>query len=267
MKFTIDLVGRKGIKHLVKNKVSSKSDILFIFWFYYKLRMAKSFIFLFITTIFISQIGCKSVRGSEENEIKEFEGIIKYHEIEKGLDGALDVDDTVMVYYAHGNYAAFHSERSSKFHIVKDYYFNGAYPLRLFVDNTSDTLRSLKLDSSFGKLESFKVKKLDEKIFSRECETIEFNISFDDKEVKTYTNNIFTFSRGYLQVNKEHFKNWKLGFFNKFIDASGVYYLKLKSVHFDSSHNILGSKSYEVISVSEEKVNPKIFVIDPLKIR
>lgn len=228
--------------------------------------MVKNFFFLFIT-IFISQIGCKSGRGPEHNEVKEFEGVITFHEIDKTIEG-MNIDDTVKVYYANGNYVAFHSERSSKFHIVKDYYFNGNYPLRLFVDNTSDTLRSLKLDSSFGKLESFRVKKLNEKILSRECETVEFNISFDEKGMKTYTNTIFTFSRGYLQINKEHFKNWKLGFFNKFIDESGVYYLKFKSVQFDSSHTkILSSKSYEAISVSEEKINPKIFVIDPQKIR
>lgn len=228
--------------------------------------MVKNFTFLFIT-ILISQFGCKSGRGSEHKEVKEFEGIITYHEMDKTIEG-MNVDDTVTVYYANGNYAAFHSERSSKFHIVKDYYFNGAYPLRLFVDNTSDTLRSLKLDSSFGKLESFKLKNSEEKIFSRNCEAIELAISFDENGSTSYTDNTIIFSRGYLKIKKEHFKNWNLGFFNKIINESGAYYLKFKSVHFDSSHkNILSSKTYEVISVKEQKVDQKIFVIDPLKIR
>jgi hypothetical protein len=228
--------------------------------------MFKNFIFLFITVV-IPQFGCKSDRGSEHKGGKEFEGVITYHEMDQTIDG-MNVDDTVTVYYANGNYAAFHSERSSKFHIVKDYYFSGAYPLRLFVDNTSDTLRSLKLDSSFGKLESFKVKKSGEKILSRGCEVIELNIRFDENGSISYTDNTIIFSRGYLKINKEHFNNWKLGFFNKMIDESGAYYLKSKSVHFDSSHkNILSSKSYEIISVKEQKVDQKIFVIDSSKIR
>lgn len=218
-------------------------------------------------TILISQFGCKSGRVSEHKEVKEFEGVITYHEMDKSNDG-MNVDDTVTVYYANGNYAAFHSETSSKFHIVKDYYFNGAYPLRLFVDNTSDTLRSLKLDSSFGKLERFRVKKLEEKIFARNCEAIELTISFDENGSTSYTDNTIIFSRGYLKIKKDHFKNWHLGFFNKIIDESGAYYLKFKSVRFDSSHkNILSSKSYEVISVKEQKVDQKIFMINPLKIR
>jgi len=229
--------------------------------------MLKNLSFLFLT-IFILQFGCKSVQESKQKEVKEFEGVITYHELEKISDGTVDVDDTVRLYFSRGNYVAFHSEKNSKFHIVKDYYFNGSKPLRLFVDNTSDTLRSLRLDSSIGKLDSFKVKKQDKKIFLRECETIELNISFDEKSVKTYTTTTFTFSRGYLPINKEHFKNWKLGFFNNFIDESGAYYLNFKSIHFDRSHkNILSSKSYEVISVREEKINPEIFIIDSLKIR
>ena len=233
--------------------------------------MARNFniLVITITLILISQFGCKLGKESKkEDDAIEFEGVITYHEIEKTSDGIVNVDDTVKLYYANGNYVAFHSEKTSKFHIVRDYYFNGMYPLRLFVDNTSDTLRSLKVDSPFGKLERFKVKKIDEQISSRKCESVELNISFDEKDSTTYTDNTFVFSRGYLKINKEHFRNWRLGFFNKVINESGVYYLKFKSVHFDSSHkNVLSSKSYEVISVKEETVDPKMFAIDPLKIR
>ncbi|MHA4894042.1 hypothetical protein ACXZ1K_04765 [Pedobacter sp. PWIIR3] len=220
-----------------------------------------------LLAILISQFACKFSRGFEIKEVKEFEGVIKYHEIDKTLE-EMDVDDTVTVYYANGNYAAFHSEKTSEFYIVKDYYLNGLHPLRLFVSNLSDTLQSLKIDATVGELQSFTSKKSNEKILSRECEAIELTIRFDDNGSVSYTDNTFLFSRGYLNVNKDHFKNWNLGFFNKVINESGTYYLKFKTVHFDSSHkNILSSKSYEVISVKEQKVDQKLFLIDTLKIK
>jgi len=224
---------------------------------------------LIITIIFIAQFGCKFGKEAEEKDIaKEFEGVITYHEIDWMSDGTVNVDDTVKLYYAHGNYVAFHSQKTAKFHIVKDYYLNAPIPLRLFVDNTSDTLRSLRLDTALGKLESFKVKKLHEQILSRNCESIELKISFNENGAMKYTDNTFIFSRGYLKINKEHFKNWRLGFFNKVIDESGAYYLKFKAVHFDSSHKkVLAIKSYDVIAVKEEQVDPKMFFIDPSKIR
>lgn len=224
--------------------------------------------FISLTITLLAQFGCKFGKESEQKVVKEFEGVITYHEIDKMSDGTIDVDDTVKLYYSNGNYAAFHSEKSSKYHVVRDYYFNGTYPLRLFVDNTSDTARSLSVNSTFGKLVSFKVEKVREQVLSRDCEAIQLDMSFDEKDSITYTTTTFTFSRGYLKVNKEHFKNWKLGFFNKIINESGAFNLKFKAVHFDSSHkNILAIKSYDVISVEEEIVDPKMFVIDPLKIR
>jgi len=231
--------------------------------------MLKNCTNLLIIIAFIAQFGCKFRKETEQMDaVKEFEGVITYHEIDKTSDGTVNVDDTVKLYYAHGNYVAFHSQKTPKFHIVKDYYFHSGFPLRLFIDNTSDTARLLRIDSALGKLESFKVKKLKKQILSRNCESIELKISFNEKGTINYTDNTFIFSRGYLNINKEHFKNWRLGFFNKVMDESGAYYLKLKSVYFDSLHkNVLAIKSYDVIAVKEEKIDPKMFFIDPFKIR
>jgi hypothetical protein len=225
--------------------------------------MFKTLIILLFAIISIAQHGCKPAKESNEKlSGKEFEGIITYHEISKSSYGLPDVDDTVQLFYAHGNYVNVHSEKSPKFHIVKDYYLEGG-PLRLFVDNISDTLYQLNLNFPIENLEGFKVEKVKDKILSRKCENIEVNISYPYKDSTTYTDINYTFSRGYLQIDKQHFKNWDLGFSNKVIDESGALYLKLKTVHFDSSHkNILSSKSYDVISVKEGPIDPKIFEID-----
>src|ERR1700744_1671585 len=89
---------------------------------------------LLLSLISATQPGC---HFADKPTVKEFEGVITYHEKEK--DAEVDVDDTVQLYYSHGNFVGIHSERSSKFHVVKDYYF-GDGPLRLFRFNTSDSL-------------------------------------------------------------------------------------------------------------------------------
>lgn len=198
---------------------------------------------------------------------KEFEGVITYHEIIKNNDSLFNSDDTVQVFYSHGNYIGIHSEKSSKFHLVKDYYFESK-PLRLLLFNNSDTLHQLSLNFPIEKLDDFKVQRITEKILSRNCEKIDLAISYPDKDSTSYTDISFSFSRNYLKINKDHFKRWNLGFFNKVIDEAGVYYLRMKSVHFDSSHkNILSSKTYDVISVKEQIIDPEMLKIDPAKIK
>jgi hypothetical protein len=125
----------------------------------------------------------------------------------------------------------------------------------------------LSLNFPIEKLDGFKLKKINDQILSRQCEEIDVNTSYPENGSITYSDFTFVFSRGYLNVNKVHFKNWQLGFFNKVIDESGAFYLKLKAVHFDNTHkNILYSKTYDVISVKEQVIDPKIFEIDTTKI-
>ncbi|TSD64660.1 hypothetical protein FFF34_012190 [Inquilinus sp. KBS0705] len=221
-------------------------------------------IILLLSAVYcISQLGCKfENKSKKERGIKEFEGIITYHEIFKNSDSSFNVDDTVQVFYSKGNYVGVHSDKSQQIHVVKDYYFESK-PLRLLLFNNSDTLYQLNLNFPIEKLDYFKVKKVSNRILSRKCESIDLNTSYSENDATTYTDFNFIFSRGYLSVNKDHFKNWHLGFFDKVVNESGAFYLKLKAVHFDSSHkNVLSSKTYDVISVKEEAVDPKIFEID-----
>jgi hypothetical protein len=193
---------------------------------------------------------------------KEFEGVITYHEFEFGVD-PMPTNDTVQIYYSHGNFVGIHSSKSSSFHVVKDYYFQKDI-LRLYLFNENDSLYKLKLTNPIEKLISFSVKKNDGQILSQNCETVTINSRYDEKDSTTFSDFNITFSRGFLNVDKSHFKNWNLGFFNKFIAESGAYFLKYDVVHFDSSHKrLLSGKSYQVISVDERPVDPAIFRIDP----
>jgi hypothetical protein len=231
--------------------------------------MLKSLTTLLLSTIiFISQFGCKFGRESKKSTgVKEFEGVITFHEISKTNDGFINLDDTIQLFYANGNYVSVHSEASQKSHIVKDYYF-GEKPLRLFMLNTSDTLYQVNLNFPDEKLDSFKVKKINDQILSKKCESIELSSSYPGKDSTTYTDFVFVFSRGYLNIDKEHFKNWNLGFFNKVTEESGAFYLKFKAVHYGSSHkNILSIKTYDVIAVKEQSVDPAIFEIDTSRIK
>ncbi|QIL39406.1 hypothetical protein G7074_09030 [Pedobacter sp. HDW13] len=231
--------------------------------------MIKTFSFLlFSLTVFISFSGCKYGKAHiQKQDIKEFEGIITYHEILKNRDSLLNVDDTVKVFYAHGNYVGVHSEGSEKFHLVKDYYFEDK-PLRLLLFNNSDTLYQMSLNFPIEKLERFKVTKINNQVLSKQCERIDLNTSYAENDSVTYSDFSFIFSRGYLNVKKEHFKNWNLGYFNKVVNECGTLYLSFKAVHFDSSYkNILSVKTYDIISVKEQPVDPKIFEIDPSKIK
>lgn len=225
-------------------------------------------ILLLSIIILVTQFGCKFGRESKKSTgVKEFEGVITFHEVSKGNDGLINLDDTVQLYYANGNYVSIHSQVSQKIHIVKDYYFESR-PLRLFLLNNSDTLHQVNLNFPDEKLEIFKTEKITDRIFSRNCERTEVSSIYTGKDSTTYTDFSFIFSRGYLNVDKEHFKNWNLGFFNKVVAESGAFYLKFKAVHFGSSHkNVLSSKTYDVISVKEEIVNPKIFEIDTTLIK
>ncbi|RFZ92653.1 hypothetical protein D0C36_14670 [Mucilaginibacter conchicola] len=208
---------------------------------------------------------CKN-KASKSNA-KEFEGIITYHEVIKDRDSLFNLEDTVQLFYSHGNYVSLHSYRLPSFHLVKDYYFKDG-PLRLLLFNNSDTLRKLQLNNPKERLEKFSVNKINDKILSQPCEEINLTTSFAEKDSKTYTDFTFVFSRDYLSVNKEDFKNWRLGFFNKVVTESGEFYLKLKAVHYDSSHkNILSSKTYDVISVKKQAIDPKMFEIDEDKIK
>jgi hypothetical protein len=231
--------------------------------------MPKTLITLLVAAgAFICFLACNPRNiTSKGNATKEFEGIITYHEIIKNSDSTFNVDDTVQLFYSHGNYVGIHSESSSKFHLVKDYYFENK-PLRLLLFNNSDTLHQLSLTFPIEKLDSFNAKKIDDQILSRQCEEIDISTSYPEEGSTTFSDFTLVFSRGYLNVNKEHFKNWHLGFFNKVIDESGAFYLKLKAVHYDNTHkNILSSKTYDVISVKEQIIDPKIFEIDATKIK
>ncbi|WP_454804512.1 hypothetical protein [Mucilaginibacter phyllosphaerae] len=230
--------------------------------------MLKPLIILLAAILFMSQLGCQSGKVYKQKSIaSEFEGVITCHEIVTGIDSLYNLDDTVQIFYSHGNYVGIHSSLSQKIHLVKDYYFEDK-PLRLLLFSDSDTLRNLNLYSPIERLDAFKVRKVNDKILSRECETIEVNTSYAEKDSITYTDFSFVFSRNYLTIDKSHFKNWHLGFFNKVTDESGAFYLKLKAVHFDSTHkNILSSKTYDVISVKEETIDPKVFRINSALIK
>lgn len=225
---------------------------------------------IFSLTIFILSPGCQNEKAhNQKSDIKEIEGVITYHEILKNRDSLFNfnVDDTVKLYYAHGNYVSIHSEASPKFHLVKDYYF-GSKPLRLLLFNTSDTLYQMSLDFPIEKLEHFKVAKIKDQILSKHYERTDLNTSYVESDYTTYSDFSFIFSRGFLNVNKAHFRNWNLGYFNKVVNESGTFYLSFRAVHFDSSHkNILSVKNYDVISVKEQVVDPKIFEMDRSKIK
>lgn len=231
--------------------------------------MLKTFTILLLSAIIvITHVACKSGKGSEKIIAKkEFEGLITFHEISKTSDGLIDIDDTIQMFYANGNYVSIHTDLSQKPHIMRDYYF-GDKSLRLFMLNTSDTLYQLNLNFPGERLDSFKLKKINDQIFSRKCESIELSAGYPGKDSTTYTDFVFVFSRGYLSIDKEHFKNWNLGFFNKVANESGSLYLKFKAIHFGSSHkNILSVKTYDVIAVKEQQVNPIVFKIDTSKIK
>jgi len=231
--------------------------------------MVKAFVTALLAVILSTCLmQCKFGKGiSNKGDANEFEGIITYHEKIWNRDSRFNCDDTVQLYYSAGNYVGVHSEVSSPFHMVKDYYFADK-PLRLLLFSDSDTLRELPLNFPVEKLNDFKIKKLKNEILSKNCEEIDLAINFSEKDSTTYTDMSFAFSRNYLQVDKDHFKNWNLGFFNKVIDESGTYFLRMKTVHFDKSHkNILSSKIYEAISVKDQAIDPTMFEIDSSKIK
>lgn len=223
---------------------------------------------MFFSIIFAALSGCKFKKENQKSSVaKEFEGIITYHEITANYSGEFNLNDTAVLFYSHGNYVGVHFTLSPKFHLFKDYYFQHN-ALRLFLFNNSDTLHQLDLKNSIEKLDSFKVKKIKEQVLSRKCESIELSTSYAEKDSTTYTDYTFIFSRGYLKVDKEHFKNWNLGFFNKVINESGAFYLKFRAIHYDSSHkNILSTKTYEAISVNAQPIDPRVFAIDTTKIK
>lgn len=231
--------------------------------------MLKALIIIFSAIISTAQLGCKPPTKPKQASQKEFEGVITYREAEfiNYPNSKSFVSDTVQVFYSHGNYVGIHSKQSANFHVVKDYYFHDK-ALRLYLYNTSDTLHQLNLNSPGEKMEGFKVTKVSGQVLSRDCENIEVNLSYPQKDSTTYSDFNFVFSRGYLTVDKQHFKNWNLGFFNKIIAKSGAYYLKLQMVHYDSTHkNILSAKTKDVISVEEQPVDPKMFEIDTTMIK
>jgi len=232
--------------------------------------MRKTLTVLLLSAIFvIAQLGCKSEKGAKKTAgQKEFEGLIVFHEISKTSDGFIDIDDTVQMFYANGNFVSIHTDLSQKPHIIRDYYF-GDKSLRLIMLSNSDTLHKVNLNFPGEKLNSFKLKKLNNQILGKKCESIELSTSYPEKDSTTsYSDFVFVFSRGYLNIDKEHFKNWNLGFFNKVASESGAFYLKFRAIHFDSSHkNILSIKTYDVIAVKEQPVDPIVFKIDTSKIK
>jgi hypothetical protein len=230
--------------------------------------MPKTLTISLLVMLCIFQFGCEFEKAPQKNiSPKEFEGIIAYHEIIKDIRPEFNLEDTVYVFYSHGNYVGVHTSMSPNFHVVKDYYLKDG-TLRLLLFNASDTLYQIKLNSSTERLDSFNIEKTNDKILSKKCERIDIKTSYQEKDSTTYSDFTFTFSRDMLNVNKEHFKNWRLGFFNKVIDKSGAFYLKLKAVHFDGSHkNVLWSKTYDVISVKEVEIDQRIFKIGKAKIK
>lgn len=228
---------------------------------------------LLLVIVCIVQVGCGNLKQSDKKaDIQEFEGVITYHEIFKRTDGKIDVDDTVQQFYSHGNFVNIHSNGLNESHflkgiyLAKDYYLENM-SLRLLLFSNSDTLHQLNLSMNGEKLDSFKLKKVNEKILSRDCEKVELNISHADKDSTTYTNASFIFSPGYLKVDNQHFKNWKLGYFNKVIERTGTLYLKFKTVYYDSSHKrVISFKTLDVISVKEKPIDQEVFKIDPSRI-
>ena len=79
--------------------------------------MLKTLTFLFSVIISIFFAECKSAKKPKTNvSIKEFEGIITYHEIERNYDNGINLDDTVQFFYSNGNFVKIHSAKSAQLH-------------------------------------------------------------------------------------------------------------------------------------------------------
>lgn len=191
--------------------------------------------------------------------------MIRYHEITKSPFSSLTFDDTAQLYYAHGDYMRMHLLKPPHADQLVDYYLTSG-PLYV-IRYRPDSLFNVNLTRNDQTLISFKVKKIDEKILQRDCEEIDMATSEKVKDSVIYTDTKIVFSRNFLPVDPDHFKNCYSDYFNKIMAETGAWYLNFSRISYGSSHkNVLSRHSYEIIDAHEYKVDTPIFYIDRSKI-
>ncbi|WP_448703014.1 hypothetical protein ACFGVR_11740 [Mucilaginibacter sp. AW1-3] len=220
--------------------------------------------------LLIMLCACNSANKTQQ-PVKEFEGVITYKTkftSWKDSDNAAASTDTLRVYYSHGNLAKINSANNPSTLKKEIFLFSERkyYGTRFGTDTLYWANAAPAADMQLSKMD---VAKSEKTILGHQCEDVYLNIKTRHDSLTYLTENTYTFSRNYLQIDKNHLNWYKVGFFDKFINESGCFYLGFKYVlHYKTSDKILYTKQYEAIEVKEQKVDPGIFNPDrslPLK--
>ncbi|KAA2243340.1 hypothetical protein F0L74_12610 [Chitinophaga agrisoli] len=214
---------------------------------------------LYGLVLLISLFSCRQQAGNTE-----FEGIITYKIIYKDYTLG-DYGDTLKVFYSKGNMIRAYNTKDPKG--LRKEIFLAKGPRYFMNIGPSDTLYSYDITSNNLVLTDTK-KLQSKKILNYTCERFDMYATLTTKSgAPVFTAQSTTFSRDALKVNPLHFKNWRFGNFNIYVEHAGSLPLRSESTTKYSDKTSMGTKIYEAVAIAPQQLDPKMFEIDESMVR
>ena len=196
---------------------------------------------------------------TDRTNTTEFEGVITYKITYINNRDSSGNSDTMRLYYSKGNLVKQYNSTSSS--VLKKELFIGSTNSYYMKFGNSDSLYAYDISKNDRVLVNTNATDNDATILGHDCNRIEFN-QLHTGEYNFYIYSSFWYSDKILKVNPEYFKGWNYGGFNKFINKTGVLYLKFQSAIQYYGKTELSTKIFQAVGIEEKKLDPKIFAID-----
>lgn len=209
---------------------------------------------LILTFLIAILISCGSTVSENNDNKKEFEGVIKYYITAESKTPNLSTSllqqlygDTMTFYIKKGNYKMAYNGTDIRniFYVSK---INKEYTLR----NNIDTLFVSSGDTETRQLVNTTFEQGIERIMNRECNKIINDLG--------NTKNNYWFDPT-IYINPDHFKNHKFSYLNIYYDKAKSPWLKYK--YEGSSFNL----TYTAIELNERAVNDTTFKLPKLPVK
>lgn len=205
---------------------------------------------------------CGKHKKQKDSNGKEFEGVITYLVEYENVTPQWPIDaDTLTVTYSHGNALKSFNSRKPRslcreIYLSKcnQYYFNRI---------GSDTLYKVNLaKNKHVKLLNISHSLTDTCILGHVCELTSLEFMVEKNGHFNHVYNVFFYSKGVLTIDKNSFKDCEFAYFNKFIEESGSFYLRMEARYESSTAKTPSRMILRAIRIQESRVDPTIFAVD-----
>ncbi len=223
--------------------------------------MKKLYFIFFLLPVYWS---CKNSATNQPLNKKEFEGLVTYRITYDNHPEDNSYGDTLKLWYSKGNLIknyngkAEHGIRKEIFLIKGNRYF--------FQVGNSDTLINADIGSDkYMILVSSQHSITDTRILGHTCEQVDQELEYNRFKLPVFVS--YLYSKDVLPMDPDYFKNRKFSCFDRFIEESGVFFLRYVYKVQYPGRTGPSIFTFTAIDIKEQPVDPTIFNIDTSKVK